>query len=155
MSEAQQRSDPPEPPRGNPALAPTFATAGYLAGLVALWGFTSLIIDRDVIDYEDAGTLVGPAMAVTACAVVFLFSLRAKRTQPALLGLLAGTAAYLCAIVVGAIGYSLQLDTFSVMVPAVVHFGISPFFLGGGILAGLVVGATAWLVHPRYERTDR
>ena len=153
MSGAQQpRSDPPETPRSNPALAPTFATAGYLAGLVALWGFTSLILDRDVIDYEDAGPLVGPAMAITACVVVFLLCLRAKRTQPALLGLLAGAAAYFGAIVVGAIGYSLQRDTFSVMVPAVVHFGISPFFLGGAILAGLVVGATAWLVRPRYER---
>ena len=153
MSEAPPpRSDPPQRPPSNPALAPTLATAGYLAGLVALWGFTSLILDRDVIDYEDAGPLVGPAMAVTACVVVFLLTLRAKRTHPALLGLVAGLASYLWAIVVGAIGYSLQRDTFSVMVPAVVHFGISPFFLGGGILAGLVVGATAWLVRPRYER---
>ena len=105
-----------------------------------------------MIDYEDAGPLVGPAMAVTACVVVFLMCLRAKRTHPALLGLVAGTAAYLCAIVVGGIAYSLRLDSFSVLVPAIVHFGIGPFMVGAGILAGLVVGATAWLVRPRYER---
>ena len=139
-------------PRSNPALAPTLATASYLACLVALWGFTSLLTDRDVIDYEDAGPLVGPAMAIAACVVVFVLSLRAKRTHPALLGLSAGIAAYLCAIVVGGIAYSLRLDSFSVMVPAVAHFGIGPFMVGAGILAGLVVGATAWLVRPRYER---
>ena len=152
MSEAQQpRSDPPQP-RPNPALAPTLATAGYLAGLVALWGFTSLILDRDVIDYEDAGPLVGPAMAVAACVVVFLLCLRAKRTQPALLGLLAGLVAYAAMLFVGAVGYSLRLDDFTVMWPAMVHFGIGPFIVGAAILAGLVVGATAWLVRPRYER---
>jgi hypothetical protein len=144
------RSDPPERPRPNPALAPTLATAGYLAGLVALWGFTSLLLDRDVIDYEDAGPLVGPAMAVAACVVVFLLCLRAKRTQPALLALAAGILAYIAMLFVGGAGYSLRLDDFTVMWPAMVHFGISPFFLGGGILAGLVVGATAWLVRPRY-----
>ncbi len=156
MSEAPRpRSEPPERPRGNPALAPTLATAGYLAGLVALWGFTSLIIDRDVIDYADAGPLVGPAMAVTMCIVVFLFSLRAKRTQPALLALITGAVAYLGALLVGAVGYSLRVDTFSVLWPAVVHFGIGPFMIGGAILAGLVVGATAWLVRPRYVTDER
>ena len=145
MSEAQ-------PPRSNPALAPTLATAGFLAGVVALWGFTSLLLDRDVIDYVDAGPLVGPAMAIAACVVVFLLCLRAKRTQPALLGLLAGILTYLLAPFVGGVGYSLQLDTFRVMWPAVVHFAIGPFIVGAAILAGLVVGATAWLVRPRYER---
>ena len=151
MSEAQPpRSDPSR--RRNPALAPTLATAAYLAGLVALWGFTSLLLDRDVIDYEDAGPLVGPAMAVTACVVVFLLCLRATRTQPALLGLLAGFVAYAAMLFVGGVGYSLWLDDFSVMWPAIAHFGIGPFFTGAGILAGLVVGATAWLVRPRYSR---
>ncbi len=156
MSEAPRpRSEYPERPRPNPVLAPTFATAGYLAGLVALWGFTSLITDRDVIDYEDAGPLVGPAMAVAACAVVFLFSLRAKVTAPAVLALITGLVAYFGALLVGGVAYSLRLDSFSVLWPAMVHFGIGPFMIGAGILAALVVGATAWLVRPRYERTDR
>jgi hypothetical protein len=148
MSEARR-------PRSNPALAPTLATAGYLAGVVALWGFTSLFLDRDVIDYEDAGPLVGPAMAVAACVVVFLLCLRAKRTQPALLGLLAGLGSYVAMLFIGGAGYSLQLDDFTRMWPAIVHFGIGPFVVGAAILAGIVVGATAWLVRPRYEAPDR
>jgi uncharacterized protein DUF6121 len=154
MSEAPPpRSDPPEPPKPNPALAPTFATAGFLAGLIALWGFTSLLTDRDVIDYPDAGPLVGPAMAAAACVVVFLLSLRARITQPALLALVTGLVAYVAMVLVGGVGYALRVDSFSVLWAAVVHFGIAPFFLGGGILAGLVVGATAWLVRPRYPRS--
>ena len=152
MSEARPpRSDPPGRTPSNPALAPTLATASYLAGLVALWGFTSLILDRDVIDYEDAGPLVGPAMATTACVVVFLLCLRAKRTQPALLGLLAGMVTYVAMVFVGGVAYALKLDDFSVVSPAIVHFGIGPFIVGAAILAGLVVGATAWLVRPRYR----
>jgi hypothetical protein len=144
------RSDPGDRPRGNPAVASTFATAGFLAGLVALWGFTSLFANRDVIDYPDAGPLVGPSMAVAACVVVFLLTLRAKITPPALLGLVAGVVTYVGAPFVGAVAYSLRLDSFSVWWPAIVHFGIGPFVIGAAILAGLVVGATAWLVRPRY-----
>jgi hypothetical protein len=146
MSEAQR-------PRSSPALASTFATAGYLAALIALWGFTSLILDRDVVDYEDAGPLVGPAMAIAACVAVFLLALRARITQPALLGLLAGAVAYAGMAIVGGIAYSLRRDTFTVMWSAIVHFGIGPFIVGAAILAGLVVGATAWLVRPRYPRS--
>lgn len=136
-------------PRSNPALASTFATAAFLAGLVALWGITSLVLDRDVVDLEDAGPLVGPAMAATACAVVFLASLRARVTPPALLALWSGALAYLASIVVGGIGYSLVKDSSREFVSTVVHFGIGPFMVGAAILAAVVVGATAWLIRPR------
>lgn len=153
MSEAPPpRSDPPDPPRRNPVVAPTFATAGYLAGLIALWGFTSLFTDRDVIDYPDAGPLVGPSMAIAACVAVFLLTLRARITPPALLAIVTGLVAYFGMLFVGGVAYSLRLDSFSVLWPAMVHFGIGPFMIGAGILAGLVVGATAWLVRPRYPR---
>jgi hypothetical protein len=152
MSEAPTpRSD--QPPRRNPLVAPTFATAGFLAGLVALWGFTSLFTDRDVIDYPDAGPLVGPSMAIAACVVVFLLTLRARITPPALLAIVTGLVAYAALLFVGGVAYSLRLDDFSVMWPAMVHFGIGPFMVGAGILAGLVVGATAGLVRPRYPRS--
>jgi hypothetical protein len=91
-------------------------------------------------------------MAIAACVVVFLLSLRARITQPALLAILTGLVTYLAMLVVGGIAYAFRLDDFSVLWPAVVHFGIGPFMIGAGILAGLVVGATAWLVRPRYPR---
>ena len=142
-------------PRSNPAVPSTFATAGYLAGLIALWGFTSLFLDRDVVDFEDAGPLVGPAMAASACATVFLATLRAKRAQPALLGVGTGIAAYLVAAFVGGTGYSLVRDSFREFMPAAVHFGIGPFLIGAGILAGLVAAGTSWLIRPRPPRPPR
>jgi hypothetical protein len=50
---------------------------GALLG--AVYGFISLLSGRDVITEPDVGPLIGPIMAATACAVVFvsvLFSLR-------------------------------------------------------------------------------
>lgn len=50
---------------------------GALLG--AVYGFISLLSNRDVIAEPDVGPLVGPIMAASACAVVFvsvLFSLR-------------------------------------------------------------------------------
>ena len=50
---------------------------GALLG--AVYGFISLLTGRDVITEPDVGPLIGPIMAASACAVVFvsvLFSLR-------------------------------------------------------------------------------
>ncbi len=135
--------------RPNPAVVPVFATAAFLAGLIGLWGFTSLLLNRDVIDYPDAGLLLGPSMAVAACVVTFLATMRARQSpSPILSGLLAAVVALVVILVVGAVGYSFARANFGVLPAAVVHFAISPFMIGAAILSGVVAGAAGVLTSP-------
>ena len=137
----------------NPATVPIFATAAYLAGLVALWGFTSLILDRDVIDYPDAGLFLGPAMAVTGCAIVFIGSWRVRRSPtPILYGGLTALIAYALILAIGAIGYSMVRANLGVIPATVLHFALSPFMIGAAVLAGIVIAATALVTRPRPAR---
>lgn len=136
--------------RPNPAVVPVFATAAFFAGLVGVWGFTSLILDRDVIDYPDAGLLLGPAMAVTACAVVFVRSWRVRRSPtPLLYGALTALLTYALVLLIGAVGYSTVRGNFGVLPAALIHFGISPFMIGAALLAGIVVAGAGVLTRPR------
>ena len=60
------------PPPPHPLMLPVLATATYLAALIAMWGFTSLALDTDVVVDKDASRLVGPSMAAAAALVVLL-----------------------------------------------------------------------------------
>lgn len=139
---------PEYPPRR--ATVPVFATAAFLAGLIGLWGFTSLILSRDVIDYPDAGLFVGPAMAVTGCLVTLFGTLRVGRSpSPFLYGALTAVIAFVAIVLVGAIGYSFVRANLAVIPAAALHFAISPFMIGAALLCGIVVGGTGALVRPR------
>jgi hypothetical protein len=123
---------PPQlPPPSNPALLPVLAAVTYLAAVIGTWGLLSLALDRDVVDYPDAGPLLGPAMAAAACVVTWasLWGSRASRRSwtwviAALLG------SYLAMLLVAAIGHSLT---------AFAHFAISPFIATAAVLSGLTV----------------
>ena len=131
---------PPLPPPANPALLPTLASGVYLASVVGLWGILSLVLDREVVDYPDAGPLLGPAMAAAAAVVTWLALLRTRRSRSpwpgAVAALILATASMLAVAVVG---YG------PVAVP---HFAISPFILGAAALSGVTVLVT-WAIHPR------
>jgi len=134
----------------NRATVPIFATAAYLAGLIALWGFTALILDRDVIDYPDAGLFLGPSMAVTGCAIAFIGSWRVRRSPaPVIYGLFTALIAYAVILLVGAIGYSIVRANFGVIPAAALHFGISPFMIGAALLCGVVVAGAGVVTRPR------
>lgn len=140
-------------PRSNRAIVPVFATAAYLAGLIGLWGFTSLILDRDVIDYPDAGLFLGPFMAVCGCMLTFVGSWRVRRSPtPLLYGALYAVIAFAAIVVLGAFGYSFARANFAVIPAAALHFGISPFMIGAAVLCGIVVGFTGVLTRPRRAR---
>lgn len=53
------------------AAIAAFATALYLAMLIAALGVLSLLLERDVIDDPDAGAFAGPVACAVATAVVF------------------------------------------------------------------------------------
>ena len=136
MSEPQ----PHLPPPPNPALLPLLATVVYLAAVVALWGVVSLLLDRDVVDYPDAGPLLGPAMAAAAGLVTWAALWRTRRARSpwpgatlAVLGALAGM------LVVSALGYGLV---------AAPHFALSPFVLSAAALSGITVLAV-WGIRAR------
>lgn len=57
-------------PRYAAAVA-VFATALYVALVIATFGMTSLVLNRDVIADPSAGPLVGPVMTGVAVLVVF------------------------------------------------------------------------------------
>lgn len=130
------------PPPANPALLPVLATATYLAALIALWGFTSLILDRDVIVEPDAGPLLGPAMAVAACAVTWVAIVRQRG---AALGraLAAAASVYVVMLVVGAVGYMLTRGQLAWLVLFPGNHALSPFVIGAGLLSGVTVWSIA------------
>lgn len=129
---------PPQlPPPTNPALAPILGAAVYIAGLVALWGGLSLVLDRDVVDYPDAGPLLGPAMAGCAAIITWLAAWWAvRRGRPARAAVVAALVSYFGMLATAVIGYSTG---------AAVQFAISPFVVAAALLSPLAVVAT-WAI---------
>jgi hypothetical protein len=125
------------PPPSNPALLPVLATVTYLAALIALWGVTSLVLDREVVDYPDAGPLLGPAMAAVASVVTWVTLWRTSRARSWSWVAVAPAAAYVLMVLVGAAGYSVTRSDAGWLVIAAGHFALSPFVLGAALLSGL------------------
>lgn len=133
------------PPPADPALLPVLAGITCIAAIVGLWGVLSLVLDRDVIDYPDAGPLLGPLMALAAGIATWLASWRLRgwqATVSAAVGSLAGM------LLTGAVGYTLSRGDLAWMLLATAHFATSPFVLGAAGLSGLVALGTAALRRP-------
>ena len=132
---------PPQlPPPSNPRLLPVLAAVVYLAAVVAYWGLLSLALDREVVDYPDAGPLLGPAMAVAAGAVTWLALWRTRRSRSPWAGaVLAAVGSLAAMLLVAVVGYAPVAGA---------HFALSPFILGAAGLSGLTVVA-AWALRPR------
>ena len=128
---------PPLPPPPNPALLPTLAAVVYLATIVAFWGILSLVLDREVVDYPDAGPLLGPVMVAAATIVTWIILLRTRRSRspwPAAVAAL--LLAMVAMLTVAAVGYAPS---------AALHFALSPFVWGAAGLSGIIVLGTAAL----------
>jgi len=141
----------------DPRLLPVLVAVGYVATLIAVWGFTSLLLDADVITETDAGPLLGPAMAVTAGVVVSL-SLWRLRKRTTLLSPTVATAAsvYVLMLLVGAVGYSSTRGELTWLVLFTARYALSPFVVGAALLAGLsVVFLWAVTIRERRDAEDR
>lgn len=125
------------PPPSNPALLPVLAAVVLVAAIVAGWGVLSLVLDRDVIDYPDAGPLLGPAMAFTAGIVTWLVLWRRPARIAAVA--IAGFGTYLAVIAVGGIGYAVTRGDLTWMLLATAHFALSPFVVAAAVLSALTV----------------
>lgn len=128
----------PPQPHPDAALLPILAAVTYLAGVIGLWGVVSLVLDRDVIDYADAGPLLGPIMAAGASVVTWLVSWRSRSWVAVPVALVASFGAL---VLLGTFGYTLIRADLSWLVGASVHFAISPFMLGAGALSAAIVAA--------------
>lgn len=137
------------PPPPNPELAPVLAAVTWAAAVVASSGVLSLVLDRDVIDYPDAGPLLGVVMVVAAGVVTWFGCRRAARASaPWLPALLTGVASFAAFVLVGAVGYALIRAEGAWMLLAAAHFALSPFVLAAAVLSALVALGTAVLARP-------
>jgi len=128
----------PEPPsRGLLALG---ATVLAVALLVFVGGFLSLFLDRDLVELPDAGTLVGPTMAVATCAVVFSFVFRRPPLGLGLRALAASLWTLIASPAAGAILYSIVRENLAVIPVFFGTYLLSPFVLSSAVIAGVVVG---------------
>jgi len=111
---------------------------GYPAALIAVWGFTSLVTDSDVISETDAGPLLGPSIAVAASLTTAGWVLTTRhRIALALAGSVA--SAYLAMIIIGSVGFRLGgRDNIELLLFAARH-ATSPFFIGAALLSGVAV----------------
>jgi hypothetical protein len=99
-------SESPSP--SDRTLAPLLAAGVQVAAVVAGWGFTSLLLDRDVIPDPAVGPLVGPIAVVVSGVVTVLGTRRAIASgRPWRSAIAAGAVALLAMLVVLAVGSAL------------------------------------------------
>lgn len=124
-------------------LIAVLCTVLYFALLVAVWGFISLLTERDVVEEAGVAPLAGPAMAVAASAVVFLsvlFALRRFTGRPPMgRALIAAAAVYLAAPLAGAMVVAIdRADVASAFLFAAAR-ATGPFVPAAAVVAALLV----------------
>ena len=133
----------------NRFVLPVFATVTYGALVIALFGFISLIANRDFIIEADAGPLLGPWMVAVACVATFVALVRAQgRAAPWPTAL--GSAASSCVLILvaGGIGYMVTKGQPIWALLFAARYAGSPFVIGAAALSAAVVIAL-WFVEPR------
>lgn len=130
----------------------------YGAGLIATWGFTSLILDVDVIVEKDAGPLLGPAMAAAAILVTWAWLSRVRRgRRPWGSSVLVAASVWFVMVAVGGVGYAVTRGELSWVVLFAGRYAPSPFVLLPAVLAGITVVVTGVLAgrSPQARSFDR
>ena len=128
------------PDRRESPLIAILAALAYPAFVVALWGITSLVLDREVIDYPDAGPLLGPLVVVVGAVVTAGGLWRSWRgARSPLLAPASGLIAYLAMVVAAGLGYLAGGTRAAAGLEVLAHFALSPFIVGAAVISGVTV----------------
>ena len=156
MSAAPQYTPPPDR-----YFLPLLTTVAYLATVIAVFGFISLVIDRDVIDEPDAGPLLGPVIVAIASAITLRALVRLSgQPGPGAVGgripwsTAAGAAAsvYVGMLLVGALIYAWARGEPLWLLFFAAQQAASPFIIAAAMLSGLfVIGFWAVPGRPRVD----
>lgn len=140
---------PLPPPHNGRLLLIVLTTVTYLALVIALFGFVSLILDEDVIREGDAGPLLGPAMVAAACISTFVVLVRMpRRPSPFRAAFAAGASAYIVLLLVGSLGYAVSRGELIWVLLFAARYAGSPFLIGAAVLSvAVVVGF--WALSPQ------
>ena len=124
-------------------------TITYGALVICAWGFTSLVLDEDVVAYSDAGPLLGPAMALAATLTVGGWIRRAGRLGGVALSAVgAAASSWFALLLVGAVGYTLTRGSLAWLLLFAADYATSAFTLVPALIAGLLVAAVSLWAKP-------
>lgn len=118
-------------------------TITYGALVIAAWGFTSLVLDEDVMRYSDAGPLLGPAMAIAATLAVGGGIRRPGRSGVLLSAVGAAASVWFAMVLVGAAGLTLTRGTLGTLLLFAGSYAASPFVIVPAGLAAVLVRVIA------------
>ncbi|MGN8049340.1 DUF6121 family protein [Curtobacterium sp. 22159] len=130
-------------------LIATMTSVLFIALVIAVTGFESLLADVEVISQPDATPYLGPAMVLAGATVVFLATgVGAREGNPAVTGLVAAATAYLVMLGVGAVGYALIRGDVTELLVFPAGYALGPFVVASVVVALLcVIGGIAVARH--------
>jgi hypothetical protein len=137
-------------------LLATMTTVLFIALVIAVTGFESLLTGLEVISEPDATPYLGPAMVVAvAIVVVFATASGIRRRTPLSSGLIGAATSYLVMLGVGAVGYALVHGDGAQLFVFPATYALGPFVVGTVVIAFLViVGAVAVTMRDRSRPTS-
>jgi hypothetical protein len=130
-------------------LVATMTSVLFVALVIAVTGFESLLANVEVISQSDATPYLGPAMVVGGAVVVlFATALGIRDGNPGVTGLVAAATAYLVMLGIGAVGYALIRHDVTQLLVFPAGYALGPFVVSSVVVALLcVVGGITLARH--------
>ncbi|MFZ6991684.1 DUF6121 family protein [Curtobacterium sp. RRHDQ66] len=130
-------------------LVATMTSILFIALVVAVSGFESLLADIAIISQTDATPYLGPAMVLGGAVVVFLATaFGIPDGNPGVTGLVAAATSYLVMLGVGSVGYALIRRDVTELLVFPAGYALGPFVVGSVVIALLcVIGGITMARH--------
>jgi hypothetical protein len=133
-------------------LVATMTVALFIALVVAVSGFESLLSGQDPIRQADATPYLGPSMVVGAAVVVFFATaVGARKGNVAVTGLLAAAGSYLVLLAIGSLGYTIITADVAQLVVFPAGYALAPFVVGTTIVGFVAVVCGVLLVRQQHR----